>query len=196
MRPLAAVAWWWCCCAAARGARRPVLENVGLVVRPRPLTPARAAMLRRLRGSGVARARLLAYGGAEVAATVAALGGGARVAVSVPDDEVAAVAGAGGAADAACAAFAAHARSGAVDLAVVGVTPPSGVGADVRHYEALANATRNLAVACARANATVAVSTAFALNVLRSSYPPSASLFAAPGPLRPVLEHLRATRSP
>jgi len=182
--------------AAVASGEAALLANFGVVVRPRALTGARTAMLRRLRAQGVGRARLLGYGRAEVRATVDALGAGARVAVSIPDGEVARVGASAAAAAAACEGFARFARRGAVDLVVVGVTPPSGVGADVGHYAALANATRSLSAACAAAGAPVAVSTAFALNVLRSSYPPSASLFAAPGALRPVLEHLRATRSP
>jgi len=151
-----------------------------------------ASSLSKLREEGVERARLWTYEAWAVAEAAAALGPKARVAVSVPDDEVADASAPGRV----CAAIASYVRAGTVDLVVVGVTPPSGVGADVARTAALANATITVAAACAHANASVAVSTSFSLSVLRSSFPPSDSWFANPGSLGPILRHLRATQAP
>jgi len=152
--------------------------------------------MKRLRGEGIARARLLEYSEDVIAECYRAFGSELKLVVSVPDDEVHAF----GSDDAKPKQFAATVgpwiRRGVVDTVLVGVTPPSGVGADVGWLNALANATRNVARACKDANAEVAVSTSFSLSVLRSSYPPSASLFAAPAPLQPILAHLLETNAP
>jgi len=188
----------WATAASSRGwSEVRVLENVGVVVRPRAKpSSGRGPMLRRLRREGVNRVRLLSYGAREIGDAVGALGASAKITVTVPDAEVEAVGRDAGAARRACLAFAPAVLAGNVDLVVVGVTPPSGVGADAWRLTSLANATRNVAGECANMNATVRVSTAFSLNVLRSSFPPSASLFAAPGPLAPILAQLRRTKSP
>ena len=241
--------WHLLCAAAAARAfprRAEILQNFGVVSRPaagkktRPET--RPATLRRLRGEGVQRTRLFAYGAKDIEDAATALGPGAKVAVSVPDAEVEAVGRDYADAKRICATIAPAVRAGVVDLIFVGVEPPSGIGADVGRLASLANASRTIAAACAAANATVPVTVAYNLNCLRSSYappapksldearpsfgsrgvgtrrspscscrrtrvgahvilssrryPPSASLFAAPGPLREILVHLRATGAP
>jgi hypothetical protein len=182
--------------AAAAGwtRQKKPIPNLGVVLRPREGVTSRPATLRRLRGEGVARVKLETYGAREVREAVANLGVGSRVAVSIPDAEVEDVSRGGAAADRVCAAIkSVHEH---VDGVLVGVTPPSGAGADLKRLAQIANASRSVSKACSNVNASVPVTTAFDLNVLRSSYPPSASLFAAPGPLREVLDHLRSTKAP
>ena len=84
-----------------------VLENVGVVVRPRAKpSSGRGPMLRRLRREGVNRVRLLSYGAREIGDAVGALGASAKITVTVPDAEVEAVGRDAGAARRACLAFA------------------------------------------------------------------------------------------
>lgn len=179
--------------AAATGwqTRQPPIPNVGVVVRPRDGVTSRPATLRLLRGEGVARVKLQTYGAREVREAVASLGDGAKVAVSVPDEEVEEVSKGGAAAARVCGAI--RSARDHVESVLIGVTPPGGAGADLKRLAQIANASRSVA-RCLQVN--VSVTTAFDLNVLRSSYPPSASLFAAPGPLREILDHLRNTKAP
>ena len=173
--------WHLLCAAAAARAfprRAEILQNFGVVSRPaagkktRPET--RPATLRRLRGEGVQRTRLFAYGAKDIEDAATALGPGAKVAVSVPDAEVEAVGRDYADAKRICATIAPAVRAGVVDLIFVGVEPPSGIGADVGRLASLANASRTIAAACAAANATVPVTVAYNLNCLRSSYAPPA----------------------
>lgn len=179
--------------------KRRTLKNVGVIAASRnkeTTHPSLSSTLSKLATEGIVRARLLSYDPTEISAAAAALGPSSRIAVSVPDPEVPAAGNSMEYATHFCQQIGAFVQSKTVDLVVIGTTPPSGVGADVFRTQSLANATQNVAAACAASNATVAVSTSFSLSVLRSSFPPSASLFAAPGPLYPILEHLRRTRAP
>ncbi|KAJ8613549.1 hypothetical protein CTAYLR_002189 [Chrysophaeum taylorii] len=185
------------------------MRNVGVIIAPRleqqgfpqegsdaKRQPSIGATLKKVGDEGVKRARLLTYGATEIREAAVALGSGAKIAVSIPDLEVNRAGQFYEFAEAFCTEVSPFVSAGTVDLVVVGVTPPSGVGADVARMASLANATRNIARACRNQNATVPVSTCFSLSVLRSSFPPSQSLFAAPGPLIPILTHLRDTKAP
>uniref|UniRef100_A0A7S3JZY5 Glucan endo-1,3-beta-D-glucosidase n=1 Tax=Aureoumbra lagunensis TaxID=44058 RepID=A0A7S3JZY5_9STRA len=193
-----------------------ILENVGVIVRPESEVgpaPGRSIALRRLRSEGVARARLLEYTGESIEKVATGLGyvnsskksfpqnkmpppKPPKLVVSIPDDEVLAFGSDYEKSVNFARIVAPWIRREVVELILVGVTPPSGVGADVRWMSALATATKNVAKACAEYNASAPVSTSFSLSVLRSSFPPSASLFAAPGPLAPILNHLRESKAP
>lgn len=180
-----------------RNRKRRILRNVGLIVSTDRIRPdTLGTTLSQLSRDGVRRARLLTYAPDEISQASRALGRGSQIAVSVPDAEVKEMGRSMESSSKVCEAIGHMIRSGTVDLVVIGVTPPSGVGADVAWTESLANATRNVHAACLAANATVKVTTSFSLSVLRSSFPPSASLFAQPGPLIPILSHLRATNAP
>jgi len=174
-----------------------VLENVGVILRPEGAgTSARLATMKRLRGEGIVRARLLEYSNAAIVECYRAFGSDVKLVVSIPDDEVDKFGSDYSQSSSFAAVVGPWIEKGVVDAVLVGVTPPSGVGADVRKMTSLANATRNVARACREVAAEVPVSTGFSLSVLRSSFPPSASLFAAPGPLEPVLNHLLETKAP
>lgn len=176
----------------------PAMPNVGVIVSPRAPTAAVsvASTLSKLRSEGVCRARLLTYASTAIDEAATALGSCALISVSVPDMEVSEAGRSMEFAHKVCEEVGDFVRSRVVDLVIVGVSSPSGVGADVTWMSNVANASRNIASACATQNASVPVSTGFSLSVLRSSFPPSASLFAAPGPLRPILTHLQATSAP
>ena len=126
--------------AAAAGwmTKQKPIPNLGVVLRPREGVTSRPSTLRRLRGEGVARVKLETYGAREVREAVANLGVGSRVAVSIPDAEVEDVSKGGAAAERVCAAIkTVHEH---VDGVLVGVTPPSGAGADLKRLAQIANA--------------------------------------------------------